>query len=85
MKNVSKGLRNVYWIFLFLLVVLTSCVSRPNNQSIILVEPKNAAVGVPFNGQTFVFKGIVGTEYELIVKKDSTGETVFQKSVVPDT
>jgi len=85
MKNVSKGLRNVYWIFLFLLVVLTSCVSRPNNQSIILVEPKNAAVGVPFNGQTFVFKGVVGTEYELIVKKDSTGETVFQKSVVPDT
>ena len=85
MENLSKGSKNIYWVFLVVLVVLTSCVSRPNNQSIVLVEPKNASVGIPLNGQTFIFKGVVGTEYELIIKKDSTGETVFQKSVVPDT
>ncbi len=85
MRNVSKGLKNTYLVLLFAFVVLTSCVPNNNNQSIVLVEPMNTSVGVPLNGQTFVFKGMVGTEYELIIKKDSTNETVFQKSVVLDT
>ncbi|MGB4751831.1 MAG: hypothetical protein WBH60_04225, partial [Fervidobacterium sp.] len=85
MRNVSKDLKNICLVLLLAFVVLTSCVSNRTNQSIVLVEPRNASVGVPLNDQTFVFKGMVGTEYELIIKKDSTGETIFQKSVVPDT
>ena len=84
MRNVSKGLKNICLVLLLAFVVLTSCVSNRTNQSIVLVEPRNASVGVPLNDQTFVFKGMVGTEYELIIKKDSTGETIFQKSVVLD-
>ena len=73
-------------IFLFSLLVvvffLTSC-TEPilNNDTIMLIKPTNGLSTVPFNNTEFVFEGKVNTQYEVIVKEESTGNIVVQKAV----
>ncbi len=81
-RRVGKDTR----IFLFSLLVvvffLTSC-TEPilNNDTITLIKPTNGLSTVPFNNTEFVFEGKVNTQYEVIVKEESTGNIVVQKAV----
>ena len=81
-KRVRKNTRVFFFSLLVIVFFLTSCTDLSvNNDTITLIEPANGLSNVAFNNTKFVFEGKANTQYELIIKEESTGKIVVQKAV----
>jgi hypothetical protein len=77
----SSKITKVLFVMFVLLVVLSSCVNPSNSKKPELLSPRNNEANLNFNNVKLIFNTPTNGEYEVIVRENGTGTTVFTQVV----
>jgi len=77
----SSKITKVFFVMFVLLVVLSSCVNPSNSKKPELLSPRNNEANLNFNNVKLTFNTPTNGEYEVIVRENGTGVTVFTQVV----
>lgn len=77
----SSKITKVFFVMFVLLVVLSSCVNPSNSKKPELLSPRNNEANLNFNNVKLTFNTPTNGEYEVIVRENGTGTTVFTQVV----